>query len=70
MTFCSCWESSPFYITEFGIFVKDQPGLDYDTANKFDLVIECTDTKDSDTAPFIVYIQRNQQPVFTNLQSE
>ncbi|CAC5402656.1 unnamed protein product [Mytilus coruscus] len=50
-------------------FVKDQPGLDYDTANKYDLVIECTDTKDEDTKGFTVYITRNQQPSFDNLQS-
>ncbi|CAC5399740.1 unnamed protein product [Mytilus coruscus] len=55
---------------EYGIFVKDQPGLDYDTANKYDLVIECTDTKDEDTKGFTVYITRNQQPSFDNLQNQ
>ena len=55
---------------EYGIFVKDQPDLDYDTANKYDLVIECTDTKDPVTAAFTVYITRNQQPAFVNLQSK
>ncbi|CAG2253493.1 FAT1_2_3 [Mytilus edulis] len=54
---------------EYGIFVKDQPGLEYDTANLYNLVIECTDTKDEDTKGFTVYITRNQQPSFDNLQT-
>ncbi|XP_063407515.1 cadherin-23-like [Mytilus trossulus] len=55
---------------QYGIFVKDQPGLDYDTTNLYNLVIECTDTKDEDTKGFTVYITRNQQPSFDNLQNQ
>lgn len=52
----------------YGIYIKAQPTLSYDTARQYTLTISCTDTKDTVQGSFIVYVTRNNPPTFTNLQ--
>lgn len=52
----------------YGIYIKAQPSLSYDTARQYTLTISCTDTKDTAQGSFIVYVTRNNPPTFDNLQ--
>lgn len=53
----------------YGIYIKAQPTLSYDTARQYTLTISCTDTKDTVQGSFIVYVTRNNPPTFNNLQA-
>ncbi|XP_048729930.2 protocadherin Fat 4-like [Ostrea edulis] len=53
----------------YGIYLQAFPSLSYDTVNAYVLTIACTDSKDTVTGTFNVYITRNNAPVFTNLQA-
>ncbi|XP_061179511.1 protocadherin-like wing polarity protein stan, partial [Saccostrea echinata] len=55
--------------TNYGIYIKAQPSLSYDTARQYILTISCTDTKDTAQGTFTVYVTRNNPPAFTNLQA-
>ncbi|XP_061190353.1 cadherin EGF LAG seven-pass G-type receptor 2-like [Saccostrea echinata] len=55
--------------TLYGVYVKAQPSLDYDTARQYDVTVRCTDGKDPVTEVFTIYISRNNPPVFVNLQA-
>lgn len=52
----------------YGIYIQAYPSLSYDTVNAYTLTVACTDSKDTVTGSFHVYITRNNAPVFTNLQ--
>ncbi|XP_062601137.1 protocadherin Fat 4-like [Saccostrea cucullata] len=55
--------------TLYGVYVKAQPSLDYDTSRQYDVTVRCTDGKDSVTGVFTIYISRNNPPIFVNLQA-
>ncbi|XP_056008142.1 cadherin-23-like [Ostrea edulis] len=55
--------------TYYGIYIKAQPTLSYDSARQYTLSISCTDTKDTVQDTFIVYVNRNNPPSFVNLQA-
>nr|XP_022309583.1 protocadherin Fat 4-like [Crassostrea virginica] len=55
--------------TAYGLYIKAQPTLSYDQARQYTLTVSCTDNKDSVQGTFIVYVTRNNPPVFTNLQA-
>ncbi|XP_052706998.1 cadherin-23-like [Crassostrea angulata] len=55
--------------TDYGVYVKALPTLDYDTTRQYDVTVRCTDSKDPVTGTFTVYISRNNPPVFVNLQA-
>lgn len=52
----------------YGIYIQAYPSLSYDSVNAYTLTVACTDSKDTVTGLFHVYITRNNAPVFTNLQ--
>lgn len=53
----------------YGIYIQAYPSLSYDSVNAYTLTVACTDSKDTVTGLFHVYITRNNAPVFTNLQA-
>lgn len=57
-----------FFTIDYGIYIRAQPSLSYDTENVYTMTISCDDAKDTVTSTFRVYILRNSAPVFTNLQ--
>ena len=56
------------FFTAYGIYIQAFPSLSYDAVNVYDLTVACTDSKDTVTGTFYVYVTRNNAPVFTNLQ--
>ncbi|XP_078334887.1 protocadherin Fat 4-like [Crassostrea virginica] len=55
--------------SSYGIYIQAFPSLSYDAVNVYDLTVACTDSKDTVTGTFYVYVTRNNAPVFTNLQA-
>ncbi|KAK3085049.1 hypothetical protein FSP39_023491 [Pinctada imbricata] len=53
--------------SDYGIYIKASPTLDYDTISSYTLTISCSDTKESATGTFSVYILRNSPPTINNL---
>lgn len=56
------------FFVVYGIYIQAYPSLSYDSVNAYTLTVACTDSKDTATGSFHVYITRNNAPVFTNLQ--
>lgn len=57
-----------WFFVVYGIYIQAYPSLSYDSVNAYTLTVACTDSKDTVTGFFHVYITRNNAPVFTNLQ--
>ncbi|XP_055996535.1 cadherin-23-like isoform X2 [Ostrea edulis] len=55
--------------SNYAISLRAGAGLDYDTEKTYTADVSCTDTKDTTTGTFTIYVLRNQPPVITNLPS-
>lgn len=70
MTKCY-FKKTPFYtdffFTGYSIYLRGGAFLDYDTAREYLMTIDCTDTKDTVSSTFVVYVAKNEPPVITNL---
>eukprot|EP00105_Crassostrea_gigas_P021508 XP_011440666.1 PREDICTED: protocadherin Fat 4 [Crassostrea gigas] len=53
--------------SRYSIYLRGGASLDYDTAREYLMTIDCTDTKDSVSSTFVVYVAKNEPPVITNL---
>lgn len=62
---------SCFHCLEAGIYLIEDPKLDYDATSTYDLTIECKDTYGNTvTGKFWVNVIKNQLPIFSNLASK
>ncbi|XP_062616102.1 cadherin EGF LAG seven-pass G-type receptor 2-like [Saccostrea cucullata] len=53
--------------SRYSIYVRAAASLDYDTTREYLMTIQCTDTKDTTSSTFVVYVTKNEQPVISNL---
>ncbi|KAL3873975.1 hypothetical protein ACJMK2_037049, partial [Sinanodonta woodiana] len=53
--------------TEWGIYLKNNPSLEYNITKVYSLNISCDDRFDADTGIMTVNIIENIPPTFTNL---
>nr|XP_034302099.1 protocadherin-11 X-linked [Crassostrea gigas] len=53
--------------SRYSIYLRGGASLDYDTAREYLMAINCTDTKNSVSSTFVVYVAKNEPPVITNL---
>ncbi|KAK3597662.1 hypothetical protein CHS0354_040033 [Potamilus streckersoni] len=70
---CSLSTGVPFVVKQiqntinWGIYLNNNPGLQYSSVNLYPLTISCTDGWNATTAVFTVNIMENKPPTFTNL---
>nr|XP_022313980.1 protocadherin-like protein [Crassostrea virginica] len=55
--------------SNYAINLRANAGLNYDTQRTYTVTVQCTDTKDTTSGTFTVYVLRNQPPTITNLQA-
>ncbi|XP_048744688.2 cadherin-23-like isoform X2 [Ostrea edulis] len=55
--------------SNYAISLRAGAGLDYDTEKTYTVNVNCTDTKETTSGTFTIYVLRNQPPVITNLPS-
>ncbi|XP_062620488.1 protocadherin-23-like isoform X1 [Saccostrea cucullata] len=58
------------YITgtsDFGVYNLASPNFDYDNTSVYQVVVQCTDSKDSTSESLYVYLTKNAEPVVHNL---
>ncbi|XP_061197805.1 protocadherin Fat 4-like [Saccostrea echinata] len=53
--------------SDFGVFNLASPNFDYDNTSVYQVVVECTDSKDSISESLFVYLTKNAEPVVHNL---
>ena len=57
------------FCLDYSIILQANAGLNYDTQRTYTVTVQCTDTKDTTSGTFTVYVLRNQPPTITNLQA-
>ncbi|XP_062573085.1 cadherin EGF LAG seven-pass G-type receptor 2-like [Saccostrea cucullata] len=55
--------------SNYALNLRANAGLNYDAQRVYTVTVQCTDTKDTTSGVFTIYVQRNQAPVITNLPS-
>ena len=63
------WSEKYHVCLDYAINLRANAGLNYDTQRTYTVTVQCTDTKDTTSGTFTVYVLRNQPPTITNLQA-
>ena len=63
------WSEKYHVCLDYAINLRANAGLNYDTQRTYTVTVQCTDTKDTTSGTFTVYVLRNQPTTITNLQA-
>jgi hypothetical protein len=55
---------------DIGIFSLASPNFDYDTTSSYEVMVDCTDSKDTVSKSLFVYLIKNAVPLVHNLPSK